>query len=186
MGKGELAHMTFENTAAAAAPGVADTASGQEQVQAREPEGGRVDAPAVPVDGPAVRVDAGAVHVDATPAQLGITMDPAYTDAALKLLTDADPEARRILSEQLRIAAERMIADMVPQVVDIGIQRLDVRPGDTVVVQIDHPLRWDARARAQDHMKAILPPGVSALLLERGANIKIIGGQAVPAATENG
>ena len=169
--------MTSTDTAAVAA----DTAS----VDTFEPP---VDGPASPVDGPTVEVNAGGVDISARPADVGVMPVRGMADAAMQALQEQDPEAQRRAAEQFRLAAEQMIADMVPRIVDIGIARLDVRPGDTVVLRIDHPLRWEARLRAQQHMQAILPPGVSALLLEPGAELKIINGSAVAAAssTEHG
>ena len=55
-----------------------------------------------------------------------------------------------------------------------GATKLNVSPGDTVVIAIDRPLTTEQVARAEAYAIARLPAGVKVLVLESSSRVEVV------------
>ena len=54
------------------------------------------------------------------------------------------------------------------------VARLRVRPGDTLALQLDRPLRAEQRAHLAQYLAGALPPGVRTLVVDMPAKLAVL------------
>jgi hypothetical protein len=54
------------------------------------------------------------------------------------------------------------------------IAKLQLTPGDVLVVKTDRPMSQDATERTRKHLTGILPQGVKTMIIDRGVDLSIL------------
>ncbi len=130
----------------------------------------QVETAAMPSDG---AIYAGGV---AAPGLEETYVPPAPPDAppvARPPAVDMAELVRMVLSE-VRDQVEAHIVDLMPKSTSYEVAKLALSPGDILVVKLAERMRAEARLRLQEHVRAIIPNGCTAMVLEPGSDVEIV------------
>lgn len=56
----------------------------------------------------------------------------------------------------------------------IEIGKLQLTPGDVLVVKVDRPMSQDATDRVRKHLAGLLPQGVTTMIIDRGVSLSVL------------
>lgn len=54
------------------------------------------------------------------------------------------------------------------------IAKLQLKPGDVLVVKTDRPMSNEATDRTRKHLAGLLPQGVTTMIIDRGVNLSVL------------
>lgn len=56
----------------------------------------------------------------------------------------------------------------------LEIGKLQLAPGDVLVVKTDRPMSQDATERVRKHLKGLLPQNVTIMIIDRGVELSVL------------